>query len=119
MRVPPLVVSALLVASASITLAPSAFASREAVVYLTVAGFTPHSATIAVGDRVRFTVRDHKAHQLAKTSGPNSGAVAPNVLEGQGNSVTLSPDEVGAYTYVDRLNPRKPEFRLTVRALRH
>jgi plastocyanin len=118
MRVAPIVVSALLAAFASVALAPSALATREAVVYLTAAGFAPASATIAVGDRVRFTVRDHKAHQLAKTSGPDSGAVAPNVLEGQGNSVTLAPIEVGTYTYADRLNPRKPEFRLTVRAPR-
>jgi plastocyanin len=116
MRVPPLAVSALLALFAGITLAPSALASHEAVVYLTAAGFSPRSSTLAVGDRVRFTVRDHKAHQLAKTSGPNSGAVAPNVLEGQGNSVTLSPEEAGTYTYVDRLNAAKPEFRLTVRA---
>jgi plastocyanin len=116
MRVPPIAAAALLVAFASVALASSALATREAVVYLTAAGFSPRTTTIAVGDRVRFTVRDHKAHQLAMTSGPNSGSVAPNVLEGQGNSVTLAPYEVGAYSYVDRLNPSKPEFRLTVRA---
>jgi plastocyanin len=116
MRVPPIVASALLVAFASLSLAPSATASREAVVYLSAAGFTPASVTIAVGDRLRFTVRDRKSHQLAKTSGPNSGDVAPNVLEGQGLSVTLMPEEPGTYTYVDRLNPGKPAFRLIVRA---
>ena len=116
MRVPPIVVAAVLAALASVALAPSALASREAVVYLTAAGFSPASATIAVGDRVRFTVRDHKAHQLAKTSGPDSGAVAPNVLERQGHSITLAPAEVGKYSYVDRLHASKPEFRLTVRA---
>jgi plastocyanin len=119
MRVPTIIASALLIACASVSLASSAAASREAVVYLTKAGFSPRSATIDVGDRVRFTVRDHKAHQLAKTSGPNAGAIAPDVLESQGNSVTLTPDEVGTYTYVDRLNPRTPDFRLTVRASRH
>ena len=119
MRVPPIVVSGLLAVFASVALAPSAQATREAVVYLTATGFSPASATIAVGDRVRFTVRDHKAHQLAKTSGPNSGEVAPNVLERQGHSVTLAPVEVGTYSYMDRLNPRKPEFRLTVRAAGH
>ena len=115
MRVPPMVVSALLAILASVALAPSAQATREHVVYLTAAGFSPVSAAIAVGDRVRFTVRDHKAHQVAKTSGPNSGEVPPTVLEGQGYSVTLAPTEAGSYTYVDRLNPAKPEFRLSVR----
>ena len=116
MRVPSIAVSAfVLVCVLLAAAAPSAQASHEAVVYLTTAGFSPGSVSIAVGDRVRFTVRDHKAHQLAKTSGPNSGAVAPNVLEGQGHSVTLAPDEAGSYTYVDRLNPRKPEFRLSLR----
>ena len=115
MRVPSIVVSALLVASASLSLAPSALASQEMVVHLATSGFTPGSMTISAGDRVRFTVRDHKPHQIAKTGGPNSGDVAPNVLEGRGSSVTLMPDEPGTYTYVDRLNPSKPEFRLTVR----
>src|SRR6202035_4545702 len=108
-----------LTAFASVTLASSALATREAVVYLTAGGFAPQNLTIVVGDRVRFTVRDHKAHQLALISGPNSGSVAPNVLEGQGYSVTLLPDEAGTYTYADRLNPGKPEFRLTVRAGGH
>jgi plastocyanin len=116
MRVPPIVAATLMLAFAGAALAPSASATREAVVYLTAAGFSPMSTTIAVGDRVRFTVRDHKAHQIAKTSGPNAGEVPPTVLEGQGHSVTLAPGEAGAYTYVDRLNPRKTEFRLNVRA---
>lgn len=115
MRVPANVVSALLVASASLSLAPSALASREDVVYLTAAGFSPGWVTITIGDRLRFTVRDHKSHQIAKTSGPNSGDVAPNVLSGQGDSLTLTPDEAGTYLYVDRLNPAKPELRLIVR----
>ena len=115
MRVPANVVSALLVASASLSLAPSALASREDVVYLTAAGFAPGAVTMDVGDRIRFTVRDHKVHQIAKTSGPNSGDVQPNVLSRQGDSVTLMPDEPGTYMYVDRLNAAKPELRLTVR----
>jgi len=114
-RVPANVVSALLVASASLSLAPSALASREDVVYLTAAGFSPAWITMNVGDRVRFTVRDHKVHQIAKTSGPTSGDVAPTVLSAQGDSVTLMPDEPGTYRYVDRLNPHKAELRLTVR----
>jgi plastocyanin len=119
MRVPPLVVSGLLAALASVALASSAQATREGVVYLTATGFSPAFASIAIGDRLRFTVRDHKAHQVAKTSGPNSGEVPPTVLEGQGHSVTLAPTDAGPYTYVDRLNPRKPEFRLTVHASGH
>lgn len=115
MRVPANVVSALLVASASLSLTPNALASREDVVYLTAAGFAPAWINMSVGDRVRFTVRDHKVHQIAKTSGPNSGDVAPNVLSRQGDSVTLMPDEPGTYMYVDRLNPHKPELRVTVR----
>jgi plastocyanin len=118
MRVPAAAVSALFAVAASLALASSAAASREVVVYLTPGGFAPGTSTVSTGDRVRFTVRDRKAHQIAKTSGPNSGDVAPNVLEGQGSSVTLMPDEVGSYTYVDRLNARRPEFRLVVRALR-
>jgi plastocyanin len=114
-RVPANVVSALLVASASLSLAPNALASREDVVYLTAAGFTPAWITMTVGDRVRFTVRDHKTHQIAKTSGPTSGDISPNVLSVQGDSVTLMPGEPGTYMYVDRLNPNKPELRLTVR----
>jgi plastocyanin len=114
MRVPSVVATAsvlVLLAAA----APRAEASHEAVVYLTAAGFTPGAVALSVGDRVRFTVRDHKAHQLAKTSGPGSGDVAPNVLEGQGHSITLAPTEPGTYTYIDRLNPRKVEFRLSLR----
>ncbi|HEY0396645.1 MAG TPA: cupredoxin domain-containing protein [Candidatus Elarobacter sp.] len=116
MRVPSIAVSASVLAIVLLAAAPpSARAPHEAVVYLTPGGFSPGTISVAMGDRVRFTVRDHKAHQLAKTSGPNSGDVAPNVLEGQGHSVTLAPGEPGTYTYVDRLNPRKPEFRLTLR----
>jgi plastocyanin len=115
MRVPSIAVSALLLAAASFAQPPSALASHEAVVYLTASGFSPGSLALGRGDRVRFTVRDHKPHQIAKTSGPNSGDVAPNVLEGQGNSITLMPTEPGTYTYVDRLNPRKPEFHVTMR----
>ncbi|HEX3464933.1 MAG TPA: cupredoxin domain-containing protein [Candidatus Elarobacter sp.] len=115
MRVPSIVVPALLLALASVVLAPSALASHEAVVYLTASGFSPGSLAIASGDRVRFTVRDHKAHQIAKTTGPGSGDVPPTVLEGQGSSVTLMPTEPGTYTYIDRLNPQKPEFRVTLR----
>jgi plastocyanin len=116
MRVPPIVVSALCFAFASVALVPGASASREAVVYITSAGFSPSSLTLPAGDRVRLTVRDHKSHQIAKTSGPNSGDVAPDVLNGQGYSVTLMPSEPGTYTYIDRLNPKRPEFRLVVRA---
>jgi plastocyanin len=119
MRVPPIVVFALVAVFASVALAPSVQASRESVVYLMASGFSPGSASIAIGDRVRFTVRDHKAHQVAKTSGPNSGEVPPTVLEGQGHSVTLAPTDAGPYTYVDRLNPRKTEFRLMVRTAGH
>jgi plastocyanin len=86
-------------------------------VYLTGDGFSPAFSTVAVGDRVRFTVRDKKPHQVAKTSGPNAGDVPPTVLEGKGHSVTLSPEEAGAYRYVDRLNARRAEYRLTVRAV--
>jgi len=116
MRMPPVAVSAVLAAVASLMLASSAAASREAVVYLTASGFAPGAATVWTGDRVRFTVRDRKVPQLAKTGGPNTGDVAPNVLEGQGASVTLSPKEAGTYMYVDRLNAARPEFRLIVRA---
>jgi len=115
MRVPSIAVSALLLAAASLAQPPSALASHEAVVYLTASGFAPGSLTLGPGDRIRFTVRDHKPHQIAKTSGPNSGDVAPSVLEGQGSSVTLMPSEPGSYTYVDRLNPRKPAFRVRIR----
>lgn len=115
MRVPSIVASVLLLALASVPLSPSALASHEAVVYLTTSGFSPGSLTIASGDRIRFTVRDRKAHQIAKTSGPSSGDVAPNVLEGQGSSVTLMPAEPGTYVYIDRLNPNRPQFRVTMR----
>jgi plastocyanin len=115
MRVPSIVASALLLSLATAALPPSALASHEAVVYLTASGFSPGSLSVSAGDRIRFTVRDHKAHQIAKSSGPNSGDVAPNVLEGQGSSVTLMPAEPGTYTYIDRLNPRRPEFRVTMR----
>jgi plastocyanin len=117
MRVPPIVIAALVVAFAGFSLASSAVASREIVVYLTSSGFSPASSNVAVGDRVRFTVRDKKPHQVAKTSGPNAGDVPPTVLEGKGNSVTLMPEEAGRYSYVDRLNAHRAEYRLNVRAL--
>ena len=113
MLVPPIVIAAFVAASASVALA--APASREVVVHLTLSGFVPTAQTIAYGDRLRFTVRDHKPHQIAKASGPDSGALAPNVLEGKGASITLMQNEVGSYTYVDRLNAKSPPFRLTVR----
>jgi plastocyanin len=115
MRVPPIVVSALLIAGAGALPASSATASRELVVYLTSTGFSPHASVAAAGDRVRITVRDRKPHQVAKASGPNSGDVPPNVLEGKGSSVTLMPQEPGAYVYVDRLSAGRPEYRLTIR----
>ncbi len=117
MHVRPIIISATLAVFATAALAGPAGASREIVVHLTKAGFTPASSTIALGDRVRFTVRDHKPHQVAKTSGPNSGDIPPNVLEGQGSSITLFPDESGTYTYIDRLNAGKVSYRVTVRAL--
>ena len=84
--------------------------------HLSANGFVPIASTIAVGDRVRFTVRDRKPHQIAKASGPDSGELAPNVLEGKGASITLMQNEVGSYTYVDRINAKSPPFHLTVRA---
>jgi plastocyanin len=115
MRVPPIVIAAAVLSFAGVLLASSAGASREVVVYMTASGFSPASSTVAVGDRVRFTVRDKKPHQVAKTSGPNAGDVPPTVLEGKGNSVTLTPQEAGRYSYVDRLNARRAEYQLTVR----
>jgi plastocyanin len=117
MRVPTIVSSALLAVFASVALAGTAAAtSREIVVHLSAAGFVPASSTIAVGDRVRFTVRDRKPHQLWKVTGPNSGDVPPDVLENKGSSATLAFTEAGSYTYLDRLNPGRHEFRLLVRA---
>jgi plastocyanin len=115
MRATPILVSALLVAGAGLLPASSATASREIVVYLTATGFSPRASTTGAGDRVRITVRDGKPHQVAKISGPSSGDVAPNVLEGKGSSVTLMPQEPGSYTYVDRLSTSRPEYRLVVR----
>jgi plastocyanin len=115
MHVRPIVVSAFLGAFATAALVGAASASKEIVVYLTKAGFSPARSSIAVGDRIRFTVRDHKPHQIAKTSGPEGGAVPPSVLEAQGSSITLFPDEAGTYTYIDRLNAAKPEYRVIVR----
>jgi plastocyanin len=116
MRVRPIIVSAFLGAAACLALGGPAGASREIVVYLTKAGFSPSSSSVSVGDRIRFTVRDHKPHQVAKTSGPVSGEVKPMVLEGQGSSLTLFPDEAGTYTYIDRLNAGRTEYRVIVRA---
>jgi plastocyanin len=115
MRVPSIVVSAVVLLLAGQALPPSASASHEAVVYLTASGFSPGALTIAGGDRIRFTVRDHRAHQIGKMSGPNSGDIPPTVLEGQGSSVTIAPSEPGSYRYVDRLNPQKPELLVTLR----
>ncbi len=116
MRVPPIIVSALLAVFASVQLAGPAAASQEIVVHLSAKGFVPGASIIVVGDRVRFTVRDRKPHQLWKVSGPNSGDVAPNVLENKGSSTTMEFTEPGTYTYLDRLNPGRHEYKLTVRA---
>ncbi len=116
MRVPPIIVSALLAAFASVALAGTAPASQEIVVHLSAKGFVPIASTVVVGDRVRFTVRDHKPHQLWKVTGPTSGDVTPNVLENKGSSTTMEFTEPGTYTYLDRLNPGRHEYRLTVRA---
>ena len=85
MRVRPIAISALLAAFASLALAGPAGASREIVVYLTKGGFSPKSSTITVGDRVRFTVRDHRPHQVAKTSGPD----ADRLSQAASNSISL------------------------------
>ncbi len=113
MRVPPIIVSALLAVVASVSLA---VASQEIVVHVGAKGFVPIASTITVGDRVRFTVRDRKPHQLWKATGPNSGDAPRIVLENQGSSTTMEFTEPGTYTYLDRLYPHRPEFRLTVRA---
>ena len=118
MRVRPIAISAFLGALAGMTAAIPAAASHEVVVYLTKTGFSPASSAVTVGDRVRFTVRDHKPHQVAKTSGPEAGAIAPNVLESQGSSITLLPSEPGTYTYIDRLNAKRIEYRIVVRSPR-
>jgi plastocyanin len=118
MRVPSFIASALLVAFVGGSFAPAVPATHELVVYLTKVGFSPGAMTIHIGDRVRFTVRDHKPHQIAKTAGPDSGDVPANVLEGQGSSVTLAYNDDGTYLYMDRLNPKKAEFKLTVRAVK-
>jgi plastocyanin len=116
MRVPPIIASALLAVYAGASLAVIAAASQEIVVHLSEKGFVPVTSTIAVGDRVRFTVRDHKPHQLWKVSGPNSGETPVDVLENKGSSTTMAFTEPGTYTYLDRLNPGRHEYRLTVRA---
>jgi plastocyanin len=111
----PVIIPVLLAVFASSALAGPAATSREIVVFISSHGFSQRSATISPGDRVRFTVRDHKNHQLWKKMGSASGSVPPSVLEGQGATVTLMPAEPGAYSYVDRLNPTWPEFHLVVR----
>ena len=116
MRVPPIIASALLAVFATGSLAAVAVASQEIVVHLSAKGFAPVASTIAVGDRVRFTVRDRKPHQLWKVSGPSSGEARVNVLEAKGSSTTMEFTEAGTYTYLDRLNPGRHEYRLTVRA---
>jgi plastocyanin len=116
MRLPPVIASALLAVFASASLAAVTAASQEIVVHLSAKGFVPVSSTIAVGDRVRFTVRDHKPHQLWKVSGPNSGDTPVDVLENKGSSTTMAFTEAGTYAYRDRLNPARPEYKLTVRA---
>ena len=115
MRVPSILAAVILLVLGLEAAAISAPASREVVVYLTTAGFSPAATTIALGDRVRFTVRDRKPHQLRKTTGPTSGELPTDVLENQGASVTLMPEDAGTYSYIDQLNNRKPAFRLVVR----
>jgi plastocyanin len=116
MRVPPILASALLAVFASVSLAVIASASQEIVVHLSAKGFVPVTSTVVVGDRVRFTVRDRKPHQLWKVSGPTSGDAPVDVLENKGSSTTMTFTEAGTYTYLDRLNPGRHEYRLTVRA---
>jgi len=115
MRVRRVIVPMFLAAFASVALAGAAAASQEIVVFISSHGFSQRTSTISPGDRVRFTVRDHKNHQLWKKTGSAAGDVPPNVLEGQGSTVTLMPTEPGTYTYVDRLYPNFPEFHLIVR----
>lgn len=116
MRARPLVVStALLAALGSTAFAGPVAPSHEAVIYLGQLGFSQRSSTIAPSDRIRFTVRDHRNHQVWKKTGSAAGDVPPNILEGQGSSVTLGPVEPGSYVYVDRLNPSTREFHLFVR----
>jgi plastocyanin len=114
MHARPVFIVALLAFVASAGLADESAPSRAVVISVSMAGFSPRSATIVAGMRVRFTVRDHKNHQLRMKLGAPSGVVPPTVLHGQGASVTVMPTSLGSYVYVDSLNSARPEFSLIV-----
>ena len=53
---------------------------------------------------------------LPLSSSTSTGASPVDVLEDKGSSTTMAFTETGTYTYLDRLNPGRHEYRLTVRA---
>ncbi len=89
--------------------------ARDQTVAVSAKGFSPASATIALGNHISFVVRDNVPHQITKSSGPDSGERKPTVLERYNSTDQVMFTEPGTYTYVDRLHPSTPPFRLIVR----
>jgi len=109
MKVPFILASALFVALA----APAS--ARDQIVQVSATGFSPSTATISLGNHINFIVHDDAPHQIAMSSGPNSGERKPTVLERRNSTDLVMFTEPGTYTYVDRLHPKMKPFHLVVR----
>lgn len=83
-------------------------ASRETVVTVTRAGFSPATVTVKAGDTVKWVNNDSIDHDVSSAVHPthkvypplNLGVVKP------GASLTLEFTEVGSYKYHDHLSPK-------------
>jgi plastocyanin len=89
--------------------------AHDQTVQVSATGFSPASATIGLGSHINFIVHDDAPHQIAMSSGPNSGERKPTVLERRNSTDQVMFTEPGTYTYVDRLHPKARPFRLVVR----
>jgi plastocyanin len=87
--------------------AAAATGQETAQVRITSTGFSPSTATIRAGDRVRWTNRDTRNHQVVS----DTGAFASPILR-PGQSYTFTFRAAGTYRYRDALYPRR---RATIR----
>lgn len=91
----------LIVAGAlAVLAAPAPAGAATRAVSIVAAGFSPATVTIRTGDRITWTNRDNKNHQVVA----DSGAFASPVLR-PGRSYSFTFRAAGTYRYRDALEP--------------
>jgi plastocyanin len=92
----------ILAAAVAVLAAAPHAAAATAQVRITSTGFSPATVTIRAGDRVTWTNRDTRNHQIVS----DSGAFASPILR-PGRSYTFTFRTAGTYRYRDALFPRR------------